>query len=212
AYHHAGLLPALKVMVETLFQRGELRAVFATDTLALGINMPARSVVLGSLSKFDGTQMRLMTPNEYQQLTGRAGRRGMDAKGAAVLFYAPWDACEPSFAQLTAPLLPVISAFTVRYNTVLNLWRPGDIARLRIALAASLREFQRRGGAFERREIQVEHGIETSRHKAQHAQRRQREQRHYLLSRAASAELEGTIAVLRALRYIGTEDELTVKG
>ena len=64
AYHHAGLLPGLKVMVETLFQRGELRAVFATDTLALGINMPARSVVLGSMSKFDGTQMRLMTPNE----------------------------------------------------------------------------------------------------------------------------------------------------
>jgi ATP-dependent RNA helicase HelY len=77
AYHHAGLLPGLKVLVETLFSRGHLRAVFATDTLALGITMPARSVVVGSLSKFDGTQMRLLTPNEYQQLTGRAGRRGM---------------------------------------------------------------------------------------------------------------------------------------
>src|SRR5579884_4304849 len=76
AFHHAGLLPGLKVLVETLFQRGHLRAVFATDTLALGINMPARAVVVGSLSKFDGQEMRLLTPNEYSQLTGRAGRRG----------------------------------------------------------------------------------------------------------------------------------------
>ena len=145
AFHHAGLLPGLKVMVETLFQRGDLRAVFATDTLALGVNMPARSVVLGSLSKFDGTQMRLLTPNEYQQLTGRAGRRGMDAKGVAVIPYSPWDAFEPAFAALTGPLLPVTSAFTIRYNTVLNLWRAGDPNRLRTALAASLREFQRHG-------------------------------------------------------------------
>ena len=77
--------------------------------------------------------MRLLTPNEYQQLTGRAGRRGMDANGSAVLLYSPWDAFEPAFAALTAPLLPVTSAFTVRYNTVLNLWRPGDLARLRTA-------------------------------------------------------------------------------
>src|SRR5260370_4190604 len=78
AYHHAGLLPRLKVQVETLFARGHLRAVFATDTLALGVNMPARAVVVGSLSKFDGQEMRLLTPTEYRQLTGRAGRRGMD--------------------------------------------------------------------------------------------------------------------------------------
>src|SRR2546427_547251 len=80
AFHHAGLLPGLKVLVETLFARGHLRAVFATDTLALGINMPARSVIVGSLSKFDGQEMRLLTPNEYRQLTGRAGRRGMDVR------------------------------------------------------------------------------------------------------------------------------------
>ncbi len=181
AFHHAGLLPGLKVMVETLFQRGDLRAVFATDTLALGINMPARSVVLGSLSKFDGTQMRLLTPNEYQQLTGRAGRRGMDDKGAAIIPYSPWgEGFEPTFATLTGPLLPVTSAFTIRYNTILNLWRPGDPGRLRTALAASLREFQRPRGQ-------------------------------QLLSRAAAAELEGTISVLRELSYI-SDDELTVKG
>ena len=207
AFHHAGLLPGLKVMVERLFQRGALKAVFATDTLALGINMPARSVVLGSLSKFDGERMRLMTPNEYQQITGRAGRRGLDAKGAAVIPYSPWEPFEPSFAALTAPLLPVISAFAIRYNSVLNLWRPGDVARLRRAVANSLREFQRRGGPLRHRD-EIEVDVEEP-----HGRKRKRRQEHeQLLSRAAAAELDGTIATLRALRYIGEDDELTVKG
>ncbi|HZC07899.1 MAG TPA: DEAD/DEAH box helicase [Ktedonobacterales bacterium] len=214
-FHHAGLLPGLKVMVETLFQRGELKAVFATDTLALGINMPARSVVLGSLSKFDGTQMRLMTPNEYQQLTGRAGRRGIDAHGAAVIPYSPWDAFEPAFTALTAPLQPVTSAFTVRYNTVLNLWRPGDLARLRRAVADSLREFQRR---------RIEATLRRGRRQPTRQQRQEdvregyepretgEERRSTAISRAALAELNATIYVLRALGYIGEDDALTVRG
>ncbi|HEU0028519.1 MAG TPA: DEAD/DEAH box helicase, partial [Ktedonobacterales bacterium] len=217
AFHHAGLLPGLKMMVETLFQRGELKAVFATDTLALGINMPARAVVLGSVSKFDGQQMRLMTPNEYQQVTGRAGRRGMDENGAAVMLYSPWDAFEPAFAALTGPLLPVTSAFTVRYNTVLNLWRPGDQGRLRRAVAASLREFQRRGVRVtragrrrprpdeereEREDVRADYEPEP----AAGARPTPR------LSRAALAELNATIYVLRALNYIGEDDALTPRG
>ncbi len=142
-FHHAGLMPALKVLVETLFARGHLRAVFATDTLALGVNMPARSVVVGSLSKFDGQEMRLLTPNEYSQLTGRAGRRGMDIHGSAIIPYSPWEPFEPAFARITAELNPVISAFAVRYNSVLNLWRPGDTKNLRRICASSLREYQR---------------------------------------------------------------------
>jgi superfamily II RNA helicase len=205
-FHHAGLLPALKVMVETLFARGDLKAVFATDTLALGINMPARTVVVGSLSKFDGHQMRLLTPNEYQQLTGRAGRRGMDAHGSAVLLYSPWDAFEPAFAALTAPLLPVTSAFTIRYNTILNLWRPGDYARLRTAVANSLREFQRRGGRPARSED--EYALYRSKNK----KRAQRRESSDGLSRAASAELNATVYVLRMMGFIGEDDELTVRG
>src|SRR6202035_818648 len=143
AYHHAGLLPGLKVLVETLFARGHLRAVFATDTLALGVNMPARAVVVGSLSKFDGQEMRLLTPNEYRQLTGRAGRRGMDVRGAAVIPYSPWEQFEESFQRITAELLPVTSSFVIRYNSVLNLWRPGDVKHLRRICASSLREYQR---------------------------------------------------------------------
>jgi superfamily II RNA helicase len=209
AYHHAGLLPVLKIMVETLFQRGKLKAVFATDTLALGINMPARSVVLGSLSKFDGVQMRLLTPNEYQQLTGRAGRRGMDAKGAAVLLYSPWDAFEPAFAMLTGTLLPVSSAFTIRYNSILNLWRPGDLDRLQLAVAASLKEFQRRGGSGQRRS-EVTYDIARVRSSKQ--ERERQPAKGYRLSRAAQAELNGTITTLRRLAFIGRNDELTVKG
>ena len=213
-FHHAGLLPGLKVMVETLFQRGELKAVFATDTLALGINMPARSVVLGSLSKFDGTKMRLMTPNEYQQLTGRAGRRGIDARGAAVIPYSPWDAFEPAFTALTAPLQPVTSAFTVRYNTVLNLWRPGDLARLRKAVADSLREFQRRRVETSLRRGRQQPGRrerqEDVRERYEPGEPRGRRARE--LSRAALAELNATIYVLRALGYIGEDDALTVRG
>ena len=212
AFHHAGLLPALKVLVETLFQRGELRAVFATDTLALGVNMPARSVVLGSLSKFDGTQMRLLTPNEYQQLTGRAGRRGMDAKGAAIIPYSPWDAFEPAFTTLTGPLLPVISAFTIRYNTVLNLWRAGDPHRLRTALAASLREFQRYDGYRQPSgKGETRHGAGSARSSGGRGNK-SRTASPYQLSRATAAELEGTISVLRDLHFIDQDDELSVKG
>ena len=85
AVHHAGLLPQLKMLVEELFQAGKLRAVFATDTLALGINMPARTVVVADMLKFDGVERRLLTPNEYRQMTGRAARRGIDERGVELV-------------------------------------------------------------------------------------------------------------------------------
>ncbi|HEY7355031.1 MAG TPA: DEAD/DEAH box helicase, partial [Ktedonobacterales bacterium] len=233
AYHHAGLLPGLKVLVETLFQRGHLRAVFATDTLALGINMPARSVVVGSLSKFDGIGMRLLTPNEYQQLTGRAGRRGMDERGAAIIPYSPWEPFEPSFASLTGKLLPVNSAFTMRYNSVLNLWRGGDIRHLRRDVAASFREFQRYSHrllyeerlASQERSLQPAQAgfaeVQPPQEAAKAASRRARRERkkappererHRALSRAGAAELNGIISVLRSLSYIDPHDRLTIKG
>jgi ATP-dependent RNA helicase HelY len=236
AYHHAGLLPGLKVLVETLFQRGHLRAVFATDTLALGINMPARSVVVGSLSKFDGVGMRLLTPNEYQQLTGRAGRRGMDERGAAIIPYSPWEPFEPSFAALTGKLLPVNSAFSMRYNSVLNLWRGGDIRRLRQDVAASFREFQRyshrllyeeRLGRQEKRPTLEQALLEldlppedrpdtilaaNTPPKAPPPREPPPRERHRALSRAGAAELNGIISVLRSLNYIDPHDRLTIKG
>jgi ATP-dependent RNA helicase HelY len=230
AYHHAGLLPGLKVLVETLFARGHLRAVFATDTLALGVNMPARAVVVGSLSKFDGQEMRLLTPNEYRQLTGRAGRRGMDVRGAAVIPYSPWEQFEESFQRITAELLPVTSSFIIRYNSVLNLWRPGDVKHLRRICASSLREYQRyvlweyrelqRLEKLEARARQARKGRGKSSKKKSAAsekaleslQQRRKKIGAYPLSRAGAAELEGTIYALRVLGYIDEREQLTLKG
>lgn len=229
AYHHAGLLPGLKVLVEMLFQRGYLRAVFATDTLALGINMPARAVVVGSLSKFDGQEMRLLTPNEYRQLTGRAGRRGMDRRGAAIIPYSPWEPFEDSFRRITAELLPVTSSFIIRYNSVLNLWRPGDIARLRRVCASSFREYQRYV-LWEQRELARLEGLERHARKARKSgkkkagataapdaalealEKRRKRIGAYPLSRAGAAELDGTIFALRSLGYIDEQEQLTLKG
>ena len=225
-FHHAGLLPALKVLVETLFARGHLRAVFATDTLALGVNMPARSVVVGSLSKFDGQEMRLLTPNEYSQLTGRAGRRGMDVRGAAIIPYSPWEPFEPAFARITAELYPVVSSFAIRYNSVLNLWRPNDTKHLRRICASSLREYQRYV-LWERRELARLEKLAQRQQKAKKAgkkkglasqgaietlEKRRQKIGSHPLSRAGAAELEGTIFALRALNYINENDQLTLAG
>lgn len=121
AFHHAGLLPALKVLVETLFARGIIGAVFATETLALGINMPARSVVLPQLTKFDGAVHRPLTAREFHQLIGRAGRRGMDVVGNAVLLYDQWMTFDEALAIVRKPLEPVASSFTLSYNSLVNL-------------------------------------------------------------------------------------------
>ncbi len=143
AVHHAGLLPQVKLLVEELFQSGKLRAVFATDTLALGINMPARTVVIGEMLKFDGQSRRLLTPNEYRQMTGRAGRRGIDERGVSLLMYSPWVTFPQTLRVLTSELLPLESAFRPTYSTAMNLWlRPEDEERLADLYARSLRQFQ----------------------------------------------------------------------
>ncbi|HEX2280217.1 MAG TPA: DEAD/DEAH box helicase, partial [Thermomicrobiales bacterium] len=141
-FHHAGLLPILKQLVEVLFTRGLMEVVFATDTLALGINMPARTVVVGRMSKWDGRQKRTLIPNEFQQMAGRAGRRGMDAFGHVVILYSPWIPFNEMLEVATGPLLPVQSAFAIRYNTVLNLWDPPQGDRVRQMLQRSLAQYQ----------------------------------------------------------------------
>jgi ATP-dependent RNA helicase HelY len=141
-FHHAGLLPILKQLVEVLFIRGLMQVVFATDTLALGVNMPARSVVIGRMSKWDGRRQRMLIPNEFSQMAGRAGRRGMDLKGNIVVPYSPWVPFPEMLKIATGELEPVISAFAIRYNTVLNLWDPPHGHRVRQVLQQSLAQFQ----------------------------------------------------------------------
>ncbi len=128
-YHHAGLLPILKQLVEELFTKTLMRVVFATDTLALGINMPARTVVIGRMSKYDGVSRRPLIPNEFQQMAGRAGRRGIDPQGHVVVPYSPWVTFHEALNIATGPLRPVESAFTMRYNSVINLWGRGPKIR-----------------------------------------------------------------------------------
>ena len=124
AAHHAGMLPAFRHTVEELFTAGLVKAVFATETLALGINMPARTVVLERLVKFNGEQHVPLTPGEYTQLTGRAGRRGIDVEGHAVVLWNPGeDTTDPSAVAGLASTrtFPLRSSFVPSYNMTINL-------------------------------------------------------------------------------------------
>lgn len=121
AAHHAGMLPIFRHTVEELFTAGLVKAVFATETLALGINMPARTVVLEKLVKFNGEQHMPLTPGEYTQLTGRAGRRGIDVEGHAVVLWTP-DVEPAEVAGLASTrTFPLKSSFAPSYNMTINL-------------------------------------------------------------------------------------------
>ncbi|RKS73409.1 ATP-dependent RNA helicase HelY [Actinomadura pelletieri DSM 43383] len=142
AAHHAGMLPTFKEIVEELFTRGVIKAVFATETLALGINMPARTVVIEKLDKWNGEAHVDLTPGEYTQLTGRAGRRGIDVEGHAVVVWGP--NVEPaSVAGLAgARTYPLNSSFRPSYNMAVNLVGAVGIERARTLLEESFAQFQ----------------------------------------------------------------------
>jgi ATP-dependent RNA helicase HelY len=142
ASHHAGLLPAFKVTVEELFQRGIIKAVFATETLALGINMPAKTVVLERLSKWNGEAHVAISPGEYTQLTGRAGRRGIDIEGNAVILWNN-DLDSTSVGGLASTrTYPLKSSFKPTYNMSINLISQLGTNRARTSLESSLAQFQ----------------------------------------------------------------------
>lgn len=142
AAHHAGLIPAFKATVEELFVRGLVRAVFATETLALGINMPARTVVLERLNKFNGETHADITPGEYTQLTGRAGRRGIDIEGHAVVLWSP-DVDPQRVAGLASNrTYPLRSSFRPSYNMAVNLVDQMGRSAARGLLEASFAQFQ----------------------------------------------------------------------
>jgi ATP-dependent RNA helicase HelY len=142
ASHHAGLLPAFKETVEDLFQNGLVKAVFATETLALGINMPARTVVLEKLTKWNGESHVSVTPGEYTQLTGRAGRRGIDIEGNAVILWNK-DVDSASAAGLASTrTYPLKSSFTPTYNMTINLISQMGAKRARTSLESSFAQYQ----------------------------------------------------------------------
>jgi ATP-dependent RNA helicase HelY len=142
AAHHAGMLPVFKETVEELFVRGLIKAVFATETLALGINMPARTVVLERLIKFNGEAHLDLTPGEYTQLTGRAGRRGIDIEGHAVVLWQPGVDPTQVAGLASTRTYPLRSSFRPGYNMAVNLVDQVGVVAGRALLERSFAQFQ----------------------------------------------------------------------
>jgi ATP-dependent RNA helicase HelY len=142
AAHHAGMVPAFKETVEELFVRGLLKVCFATETLALGINMPARTVVVERLEKWDGRRHTLLTPGQFTQLTGRAGRRGLDERGYAVVLHQR-DVDFPTVASLVGRRVePLTSRFQPSYNMAVNILRQHGRRQAEALLARSFAQWQ----------------------------------------------------------------------
>lgn len=131
AAHHAGMVPPMKEAVEEAFAAGLVKVVYATETLALGINMPARTVVIEKLSKFTGQRHEFLTPGEYTQLAGRAGRRGIDTLGFVVVCWSPWVPFEQVAGLASKRTYALTSSFRPTYNMAANLVRryPPEVAR-----------------------------------------------------------------------------------
>src|SRR5205807_4361520 len=141
AAHHAGMLPLFKETVEELFKAGLVKIVFATETLSLGINMPARTVVIEDLWKFSGERHELLTPGEYTQLTGRAGRRGIDEIGHAVVLYQKQVQFERVAGLASTRTYELRSSFRPSYNMAVNLVRNYTPEETRHLLNSSFAQF-----------------------------------------------------------------------
>ncbi|MBS43526.1 MAG: RNA helicase [Nocardioides sp.] len=142
AAHHAGMLPTFKHVVEELYLRGLCKVVFATETLALGINMPARTVVIEKLSKWNGETHADITPGEYTQLTGRAGRRGLDTEGHGVVLWQPGMNPRELAGLASTRTYPLRSSFRPSYNMAVNLVHQFGRTRSRELLEQSFAQFQ----------------------------------------------------------------------
>jgi ATP-dependent RNA helicase HelY len=142
AAHHAGMVPAFKETVEQLFSSGHVKLVFATETLSLGINMPAKAVVLESFSKFNGESHELLRAGEFTQLTGRAGRRGMDEQGTAVILYSSYVPFQKVADVAAMGSHPLVSSFEPSYNMAVNLVANYARSRAEELLRASFAQFR----------------------------------------------------------------------
>ncbi|MBE9049323.1 RNA helicase [Nostocales cyanobacterium LEGE 11386] len=141
AAHHAGILPAWKVLVEELFQQGLIKVVFATETLAAGINMPARTTVISTLSKRTDSGHRLLNASEFLQMAGRAGRRGMDLQGHVVTVQTPFEGSKEAAYLATSQPDPLVSQFTPSYGMVLNLLQIHTLEQARELIERSFGQY-----------------------------------------------------------------------
>lgn len=140
--HHAGIVPTFKEIVERCFARGLVKVVFATETLAVGINMPARAVVLDKITKFNGENHQMLKPSDYAQLTGRAGRRGLDDIGHALVVWNPFVTFEQVATLVASRSFVLNSAFRPTYNMAANLIRSTSQVQARHLLNLSFAQFQ----------------------------------------------------------------------
>jgi ATP-dependent RNA helicase HelY len=161
AAHHAGMIPPFKEAVEACFTEGLVKMVYATETLAVGINMPARTVVIEKLSKFTGDHHEFLTPGDYTQLTGRAGRRGIDERGFAIVLWSPFVPFDQVSALASSRSYQLSSAFRPTYNMTANLVRSYSRDEAHHLLNLSFAQYQadrhvvRMEARLERREAQL---------------------------------------------------------
>jgi len=157
-FHHAGILPILKELVEELFEKGLIKVLYTTETFAVGINMPAKSVCFESLRKFDGVSFRLMNSKEYFQIAGRAGRRGIDTEGFVYMMAEKKDFdYEKIKKMIHSDTTPIKSQFRLSVNTVLNLIGQHDAKEIDEILSKSFHSFQKYGKNFLKIENAVSH-------------------------------------------------------
>tara|TARA_Y100000310_G_C20700539_1_gene829417 strand:+ start:4812 stop:6713 length:1902 start_codon:yes stop_codon:yes gene_type:complete len=142
-FHHAGLLPVLKELVEELFGKGLIKVLYTTETFAVGINMPARTVCFDSLKKFDGYSLRYLNTKEYFQMAGRAGRRGIDTQGLVVtMVHLPTFEYNKVKQITQADVMPIHSQFRLSINTVLNMIKLHSEAEIKVILKQSFLAYQ----------------------------------------------------------------------
>jgi len=145
--HHAGILPKMKEIVENLFGMGLIKVLFATETFAVGINMPAKTVVMGSIKKYDGISLRNLSTKEYFQMAGRAGRRGIDSYGRVVVMINRNDLDITDVEKVTLKdVEPIISRFSISYNTVLNLIKSHSKSERDVILKSNFGYYMRKSG------------------------------------------------------------------
>jgi ATP-dependent RNA helicase HelY len=208
AAHHAGMVPPMKEVVETCFAAGLVKLVFATETLAVGINMPARSVVIEKLTKFTGDHHERLTAGEYTQLTGRAGRRGIDEVGDAVVLWSPWVRFQEVAELAGSTSFHLRSAFRPTYNMAANLIRTYSDEEAHHLLNLSFAQYQadrdivRLEARIERRravldELRAEAASEYGDVDAYRRLRSEQQEQRRAARARRSGELRGAMARLR---------------
>jgi ATP-dependent RNA helicase HelY len=168
AAHHAGMVPPFKEAVEQCFTEGLVKVVYATETLALGINMPARTVVIEKLTKFTGETHEFLQPSQYTQITGRAGRRGIDDHGYAVVSWSPFVTFDRIAALASSRSFELRSAFRPTYNMAANLVHRYEADEAHRLLSSSFAQYQadREVVRLERRAVKLREGLEALRRDA----------------------------------------------